>query len=117
MPKKCAFPDDFLLTPPRLAYAESKGVDNPEDTLEHFRDYHLAHGSTMACWDAAWRTWCRNAVRFGAPRRAGVVQPEAPRFTRANQTAINALEASNRRTAELIRVRDERQRKLLPGSE
>jgi uncharacterized protein YdaU (DUF1376 family) len=24
-----------------------------------FRDYHLAHGSTMKSWPAAWRTWVR----------------------------------------------------------
>lgn len=27
---------------------------------EHFEDYHRAHGSLMADWPAAWRTWCRN---------------------------------------------------------
>jgi len=30
-----------------------------------FRDYHLAQASTFADWVAAYRTWCRNALKFG----------------------------------------------------
>ena len=36
---------------------------------EKFRDYALAHQKTYADWSAAWRTWCRNAVRWSAERR------------------------------------------------
>lgn len=32
--------------------------------LEKFTDYHKAKGSTMKDWDAAFRTWLRNAVEF-----------------------------------------------------
>jgi hypothetical protein len=41
------------------------------DEQEHaFRDHHTAKGSSMADWDAAFRTWLRNAVKF-ASERAG----------------------------------------------
>lgn len=33
------------------------------DEAEHFRDHHLKLGSTMADWNAAWRTWYREAVK------------------------------------------------------
>lgn len=36
---------------------------------EKFRDYALANSKTYADWPAAWRTWCRNAVRWAAERR------------------------------------------------
>ncbi len=32
--------------------------------FEDFRTYHLAKGSLMADWQAAWRMWVRNAVKF-----------------------------------------------------
>lgn len=33
---------------------------------EKFLDYHKAKGSSFADWDAAWRTWIRNAVKFNS---------------------------------------------------
>jgi hypothetical protein len=51
-----------------LAYATERAIDAEE--IEAFRDYHLAHGSLMADWDAAWRTWCRNAVKFNRTKPA-----------------------------------------------
>lgn len=50
---------------------------------EHFRDYHLMHGSLMASWPAAWRTWCRNQAKWGGSQRhlplvAVVVDPDDP---------------------------------------
>ena len=29
-----------------------------------FRNHHIAKGSTMANWEAAWRTWCANYITF-----------------------------------------------------
>lgn len=33
--------------------------------VEEFRDHHLAVGTLMLDWAAAWRTWCRNRVKYG----------------------------------------------------
>lgn len=40
-----------------------------ENESNQFRDYHHAKGSTYKDWDACWRTWLRNAIKFG--RRTG----------------------------------------------
>lgn len=58
-------PDDEDWTPPGQShqYALDRGLD-PSAELEKFRDYHLARGSAMKDWGAAWRTWCRNAVTY-----------------------------------------------------
>lgn len=56
-------------------FAEARGV--PEAEIGAFVDHHLARGNLMASWPAAWRTWCRNAVRFGTatgkPLKSAVV--------------------------------------------
>ena len=39
------------------------------DEGQKFRDYALREAKTYADWPAAWRTWCRNAVRWSAERR------------------------------------------------
>ena len=36
--------------------------------IEAFIDYHTANGSTFKDLNAAFRTWCRNAVKFQAPK-------------------------------------------------
>jgi len=35
-----------------------------EAQADQFRDHHLKNGSLFADWDAAWRTWYRNALKF-----------------------------------------------------
>ena len=56
-------------------FAEQRGV--PESEVGAFVDHHLSRGNLMASWPAAWRTWCRNAVRFGTatgkPLKSAVV--------------------------------------------
>jgi len=44
-----------------------------------FRDHHLAHGSLMADWSAAWRTWLGNIGRF-APRSSPPPRAKSPSF-------------------------------------
>jgi len=44
-----------------------------------FRDHHLAHGSLMADWSAAWRTWLGNMNRF-APRASPPPRAKSPSF-------------------------------------
>ena len=65
-PKRaCALPADFQPDATGEALAEKLGVDLAAE-LPKFCDHHRARGSTMKDWQAAWRTWARNAVRFGA---------------------------------------------------
>jgi len=37
--------------------------------LEQFTDYHDSKGSTFKDWDAAFRTWLRNAAKWGQSKR------------------------------------------------
>ena len=38
------------------------------EQIDAFVDFHTAKGSVFKSWDAAFRTWCRNAVKFAEPR-------------------------------------------------
>jgi hypothetical protein len=44
--------------------------DNIPSEFGHFCDHHQSKGSIFVDWQAAWRTWCRNAAKF-ASRRNG----------------------------------------------
>ena len=45
------------------ARQHAPGMNIPIE-LEKFEDYNLQQNRTTADWDAAWRTWVRNAVKF-----------------------------------------------------
>lgn len=53
-----------------VEYLKPYGLD-PAVEFEKFQDHHKAHGSLMASWDAAFRTWIRNAPRFAPTPRPG----------------------------------------------
>jgi len=58
-----------------LALAKTLGVDASQE-LTAFRDHHSAKGTRFVDWNAAFRTWLRNAVKFN---RGGGRAP-APSF-------------------------------------
>jgi len=67
-PKKAkprsAFPENF--EPNEAGVAAAIGLSISGE-LAAFRNHHLAKGSLMADWQAAWRTWCGNARKFAKP--------------------------------------------------
>lgn len=60
------FPEGFLLTDDRRAVAIRHGIPvaRVDGVYEHFRDHHTAKGTIFVDWDAAWRTWCKNDLKF-----------------------------------------------------
>jgi hypothetical protein len=57
----------FTLSEAGRAFAAKRGMGDDVDTqFSRFRDHHLARGSLMADWEAAWRTWVCNAEKFRA---------------------------------------------------
>ena len=59
-------PYDFYPNDVGKDAAIRKGVD-ADTELEKFRNFHLAKASTMADWQAAWRTWVGNARTTQTP--------------------------------------------------
>lgn len=71
-PKKRAtrLPAGFRPTDAHWALARELGVDLAHEGPQ-FVDHHTAKGSTFKDWDAALRTWIRNAAKFAAERGGG----------------------------------------------
>lgn len=63
--RSCVIPTDFPLSDSLRSWAIKAGPTlNITVELDQFKDYHLAKGSLMKNWDAAFRTWIRNAIKF-----------------------------------------------------
>lgn len=62
--RKGRLPDSWAYTAQHRDKAYELGLDVDAEA-DAFRDYHQAHGTTMAKWDMAFHTWLRNAVKFG----------------------------------------------------
>jgi uncharacterized protein YdaU (DUF1376 family) len=60
-----------------------------------FRDHHIAKGSVMADWSAAWRTWLRNAKEFARsnqrPAQRETMDENLQRFAAASEKADGDL--------------------------
>ncbi len=69
------------------------------DEAARFADHHDAKGNAFADWDAAFRTWMRNAVKFRGERDAN--RNGAPRVQRDSgwSTADHAQPQEARRAA------------------
>lgn len=65
--RACQLPASWMPNDGHLAYVIEHGLDGGHQ-LAQFRDHHTAKGSKMKDWDAAFRTWLRNAVSYGQGR-------------------------------------------------
>ena len=104
--KAVQLPENFLLSVAGIAYAFERKIKVATE-FESFKNWHTAKGSTMKCWDAAWRTWCDKAVEFG---RAGVVGNAQPsrQIISGRQAAISnyAAQAAEARGEHEQSIRD-----------
>ena len=62
-----SLPADFRPSPAHWELARSLGVNLTHEGPQ-FVDHHTAKGSTFKDWDAALRTWIRNAAKYAAQR-------------------------------------------------
>jgi len=70
--RRSTVPENFEVTARIIELAKQNGWPNPHEQLDAFKDYHLAHGTLMADWEAAFRTWLRNSLKFG---KTPIVKP------------------------------------------
>lgn len=72
--RACVLPENFEPDQTASQLATETGVSIPVE-LAAFKDHHTANGSVFKDWQAAFRTWLRNAVKFGKRDQRG--QPSA----------------------------------------
>lgn len=65
--RSSALPPDFQPDEAGVQLASELGIDIKLELVK-FTDHHLARGTSMKDWQAAWRTWARKAREFQAPR-------------------------------------------------
>ena len=82
---KTEWPEHLLLTPEMREFAAKFGI-NPDTEFVAWHDDCRAHGRRYIDWTAAWRTRCRNAVKF-APGSAGRATPPLTARQMAEQSA------------------------------
>jgi len=89
-------PEDFALTPERIAYAEQQRI-NPQRAFENFCDYWKAASGAKARkhdWDATWRIWCRREHVAPTDTRASRFQQPAPNHDAAWAEAKSRAKAT-----------------------
>lgn len=73
-------PEDWVLSDKQIAWTREKAPTlNVSEEAEKFRDHWQAKAGKDGVkldWEATWRTWVRNALRFAAPR-AGPQRPSS----------------------------------------
>ena len=79
--KATAFPADFSPNETCLKLAGELGVD-PNDELLKFRDHHLMKGTVGKDWQAGFRTWLNNSVKFGSTPKKKTEENAVPEFMR-----------------------------------
>ena len=80
--RKCVLPEGFEPDETGFSLARDTGLVISEE-IEAFKDHHAANGSAFIDWQAAFRTWLRNSLKFkrNAPRNGS--SAPAPRRTPA----------------------------------
>lgn len=104
--RQSRLPLDFAPNEAGLTAAVGLSVE-VEIEIEAFKNYHTAKDSLMADWQAAWRTWCGNARKFGRPaagRPARGPMSDAERNVANEQSDAEAkrLLFGNKTTGEVI---------------
>ena len=76
---RCLIAENFEVSPKVKELAKHYGWPDPDQQLDAFKDYHKARGTLMADWEAAFRTWLRNAKEWGKTK------PQVKEPTRSKQ--------------------------------
>ena len=61
---KIRYPLDFSVSETMTALARENRWPDPNGELEAFKDHHVAKDSRFLDWEAAFRTWLRNAKKW-----------------------------------------------------
>lgn len=88
--RRSQIPDDFYPNDDNL-FSFNKTRLNLGQEIGKFMDYHKAKGSVMADWQAAWRTWVANGVKFAKPAPAESFKERDDRNARKRWEAMTGM--------------------------
>ena len=66
-------PDNWAPNDVNIDHANSKQFTDEEirNEADKFRDHHLAKGTASKDWNASWRTWIANSIKYGNRGNSG----------------------------------------------
>jgi len=98
---KTAMRQGDKITEKMVEYAAERGWRSSDISTEYekFKDHWLGKGETRKDWLATWRTWCRNAERFGSVDTTATTKPSSKPWEMQFHPAAGEAE---RRCHELI---------------
>lgn len=75
--KNTRMKENWTPSPAGISFAQEKGLLSAdiERESENFRDHWLSKAEARADWDASWRTWVRNSLRFNQTSRTTAKRP------------------------------------------
>ena len=80
---KTPYPENFALSDDLRAWVAKQHCADPDGQLEAFHDYHVSHGSRFTDWNAAYRTWIRNSIKFNRPSQTNAGNEASERLKRS----------------------------------
>jgi len=89
--RACQLPDGWVPSDKNIQDAFDIGLSQGDiqNEADQFRDYHRGNGNTKKDWDATWRTWARNSIKFKQGRstqsRGGIGSGTAQAFANVAQ--------------------------------
>lgn len=89
--RSCILPDGFAPDETGIKLADALGVQVALE-LSAFEDHHKANGSTFIDWQAAFRTWTRNAAKFAKRDQRNAPARTTPQESFAERDARNGRE-------------------------
>ena len=108
--RRTLIPEDFEVSQEIMELVAARNWPDPREQLQKFKDHHIAHGTLMANWEAAFRTWLNNAVGFGAKPMPKVQARDLKR-----QRELPAVNASLPLTPEEIAQNKKKLQELMSG--
>jgi len=68
--RRTRFPEGWTPGEEGINFAIELGFGRQKVAMmfDAFRDHHVSRGNSFIDWLAAWRTWCRNELKFNSPR-------------------------------------------------
>jgi hypothetical protein len=97
--RRTLIPEDFEVSARIMELAKENHWPDPHSEVNGFKDYHIAHGTLMANWEAAFRTWLRNCQKFNKAARP--IAPPAPAPILKEKRREIPADEQRRRLAEL----------------
>lgn len=70
-------------------------VEDWRDQIAQFRDHHLKEGTISKDWDASWRTWMRNALKFNRKPKQNGQNTERKQGATADQHLVGLGDLAN----------------------